>query len=88
MPQQVAFVVVPGNAPGQRIGLVTFNQPGYHVTDYDRGGITEERCKDLVHEFNAERNVSDEVAEAMLGGSMFGWNAPIAQPAVDYFTQG
>lgn len=81
----VAYVRVPGNQPGQRIGIVTFNESGYHVTTYDLPSYTNEHVDGMVNRLNERINVSPEVSEAMLAGSMFGWDVPLAKAARDHF---
>jgi hypothetical protein len=34
---------------------------------------------------NLNKNVTPDILEAALMGSMFGWTVPAARPAVDYF---
>ncbi len=80
----VCYVVIPGAAQGKRIGIVRLNESGYYLTDYDYYD-TEEQCKEHVELLNKSLGVSPKVAQSMLEGSMFGWDCPCAQPAIDHF---
>ena len=83
----ICAVKVPGNAPGKRIGLVKFYETGYYPSNLDSIAFTDEQAEQAVLEFNAERGVSPEVSESALEGSMFGWHAPCADPAIEFFKQ-
>lgn len=84
------YVVVRGNAPGKRIGLVKYNDgAGYYPTDYDTvHSHTIEDVKNVVRSMNELLGVSEEVQEAMEFGSMFGWHLPLAQCAHEHFGSG
>ena len=80
----ICYVVIPGAAKGKRIGIVVYGESGYYLTDYDSHD-TEAQCKEHVTLVNKSLGVSPRVEEAMLSGSMFGWDCPAAQPAIDHF---
>jgi hypothetical protein len=80
----VCYIVVPGAAKGKRIGIVRYGESGYYLTDYDCYN-TEAECKEHVGLINKSLGVSPKIEEAMLYGSMFGWECPAAQPAIDHF---
>jgi len=50
---------------------------GYYPTDWPTGYTQE-----IIDKLNARLGVSKAQAEAMLVGSMFGWNVPGANPAM------
>ena len=76
----MAYVTIPGNAKGERIGLVKFGESGYYQTTDDRVDSLDD-CRDLVRLLNERLGVSKEVAESMFAGSMFGWRCPAAERA-------
>jgi hypothetical protein len=79
----VAYVVIPGNKKGLRIGLVKFGESGYYQSDYDTSE-TEEDCRIMADRLNERMGVTREVAESMFAGSMFGWHCPAAARARIY----
>jgi hypothetical protein len=83
--QKVAYVVIPGNKRGERIGLIRFGESGYYQTTWDHLE-TEEECKELVDYMNGKLGVPADVAHAMFVGSMFGWRVPGASGAVQFFS--
>lgn len=81
---EACYVVIPGNQKGKRIGIVKFNEIGYYPTNYDHHE-TVDQCEDHVRLINESLGVSPEIEEAMLSGSMFGWDVPAARPAVERY---
>lgn len=81
---ELCYIVIPGNQKGKRIGIVKFNETGYYPTDYDHHE-GEEKCREHVRLINESLGVSPEIEEAMLSGSMFGWDVPAARPAVERY---
>jgi hypothetical protein len=79
----LAYVVIPGNAKGKRIGIVKFGESGYYQTDYDPCDSIE-GCRQQVRYLNERLGVSEEVEESMFAGSMFGWHVPYAERARIY----
>jgi len=81
LPKQ-CFVHVMGNKPAQSIGLVRLGASGYYQVAEPRTAAvtTADEAKALVRELNAEQGVTGLQAECMLVGSMFGWEAPGADP--------
>lgn len=77
----LCYVVVPGAEPGKRIGIVKRGETGYYLTDYDMPTVSNLAVKEFVAEQNAKLGVEPAEAEAMLYGSCFGWDAPIANAA-------
>ena len=81
----LCYVVVPGAAPGKRIGIVKRGEKGYYLSDYDRpygfgiGYLSQAKIEDWVREMNERLDVDPAQAESMLMGSMFGWDCPGAQ---------
>ncbi len=79
-----AYVYVPGNVTPRRIALVVFEDNGYYPTTYDTGQ-PEAECRRLVRSLNARNNIPEAIEDAMLFGSMFGWNIRAARAACDFF---
>jgi hypothetical protein len=79
----LCYVVVPGAAPGKRIGIVKRDERGYYLTDYDQetssGFMSDQWIKDFVAEMNDKLGVTAAQPDGMLTGSMFGWDVPGAQ---------
>lgn len=73
------YVVVPGAQPGKRIGIVKRGESGYWLTDFDRAEHSEQLVESAVTAMNSKRGISPEQSEAMLIGSMFGWDVPGAR---------
>ena len=77
---KLCYVVVPGAAPGKRIGIVKRGEKGYYLTDFDTTMAPEERVEEAVKMMNERLKVSAAQSQAMLIGSMFGWNVFGADP--------
>ena len=85
----LVYVAINGNRPGERIGLVKFGQSGYYpAKGYDYAPHTIEEVREVVNKLNARLEVPQDVAEAALVGSMFGWACPGAYKAVAFFGEG
>ena len=82
---RLAYVAIPGNDPGKRIGIVRYLETGYYPCDFDSQGNTIEQVKEHVNLLNERLEIPKNVADAMLYGSMFGWHVPAARPAVEYW---
>jgi hypothetical protein len=78
---KAAFVFIPGNAPGHRIGHVELGMHGYYKSTLDSPLYSEEQARSIVADFNRRLGVSPAQSEAMKSGSMFGWDTPAANPA-------
>ena len=81
------YIVVPGNEPAKAVGAVIFGESGYNATTYDHFATLEE-CRELVTHINGRLGISEEVADAMLIGSMVGWHVPGAEAARRHFERG
>lgn len=68
-----------------RLIIITKGESGY--TDVNDSNNSSEKNKELADGHNAEMGVTKAQAEAMLSGSMFGWNIPAADPK-NYNEQG
>ncbi|MEE1320200.1 MAG: hypothetical protein UHM85_01535 [Acutalibacteraceae bacterium] len=68
-----------------RLIIITKGESGY--TDVNDSNNSSEKNKELADGHNAEMGVTKAQAEAMLSGSMFGWNTPAADPK-NYNEQG
>jgi hypothetical protein len=83
---QAAYVVIPGNKRGQRIGIVKYRESGYYQTDYDSAeSLTLDDLERIVDDLNARLGIPADVSESMKYASIFGWQAPIADRAHHYF---
>ena len=60
------------------VGIVKKGESGYYPIESD--GKDAEQNKALAKLLNAQNGVSPKQAEAMKAGSMFGWDAPAADP--------
>ena len=76
----IAYVVIPGNKTGERIGLVKFGESGYYQTFYDNAEDIA-HCHIAVRLLNDQIGVTQDIEESMLAGSMFGWSCPAARRA-------
>lgn len=73
---EAAYVAVDGQ---DVLCLVKRGEPGYHLTDWKlKKSITAQQFAD---QMNERINVTTIQAEAMLNGSMFGWQTKSADPA-------
>lgn len=81
-----AYTVILGNRPGERIGLVKYNETGYYpCPGWDAPSMTLEEVKEHVAGLNERLGIPANVAESMTYASLFGWHAPCAAPAHAYF---
>ena len=87
LPQPIAYVFIPGNEPGKRIGIVTFGESGYYATNYDQTTYSVEDCRRHVATLNERLGIPEEVAESMLYGSMYGWDVLAAAAARKHFAR-
>jgi len=78
------FIVIKGNTPGQRVGIVRAGESGYLATTSTTGAddpsMTEAQVIELVNYFNHCLNVTPQQAAAAMIGSMFGWHCQGADP--------
>jgi hypothetical protein len=74
---KACYIVVPGAEPGKRIGIVKQGEVGYYLTDYDNvPSMSLVEITGMVEQFNLKLGVDAKTADAMLIGSMFGWDVP------------
>jgi hypothetical protein len=79
----LCYVVVPGAKIGERIGIVKRGESGYYTTDLDDGSLPTVAngalsVEDYVSHMNERLGISNDEAQRMLTGSMFGWHVPAA----------
>ena len=75
------YIFVAGGHPGKQVGLIRRGEKGYYLSDYDEKEPV--LAADLVRRLNRRLGVGLLQAEAMQVGSMFGWDAPGVQAALD-----
>lgn len=68
------------NPVGRRIVAIRRGERGYYPTNFDDSHLTEEEITDLVGVLNGRLGVTPREKEAMIVGSMFGWDMPGADP--------
>lgn len=83
----ICYVVIPGNDPGKRMGLVKWYEMGYYPSDYDLVSNTDKQAHEHVNLLNQRLGISEEVAESAMAASMFGWHIPAAKKAIEFFKQ-
>lgn len=72
------FAFAPDRGPGKYVVAIKRGELGCFPTTYDEQDPV--KAKELVTHLNTNKlNITEEVAEAMLLGSMFGWDCPGAQ---------
>ena len=78
LPEQ-CYIYVPTE---NRIGIVKKGESGYYKTDIlESNNIkTHDEAKTFVDELNSKLGVTSAQREAMMAGSMFGWQTPAADP--------
>jgi hypothetical protein len=67
--RQARYVVVPGAAPGKRIGIVKRGKKGYYLTNFDSPKASGKTISDFVAGMNALLCVDTAEAQAMLNDS-------------------
>lgn len=77
---ETCYVIVPGNDPGNRVGIVVRGGIGYLKTSIDNPSYDPRTLSELVRSMNDEQGVTADQEEAMLVGSMIGWHVPGADP--------
>jgi hypothetical protein len=81
-----AYTTVEGNKPGERIGLVKYNETGYYACPgWDDPSMSIQEVRDHVAFLNGRLEIPADVAESMSFASCFGWDKPIAERAHEYF---
>jgi len=77
---QMCFAFLEGALPGERIVAIRRGEKGCYRTSLDDAETSVDQARELVDTMNRKLCISDEEREAMLGGSMFGWDTAAAQP--------
>jgi hypothetical protein len=85
MIDNLCYITIPSNPKGQRIGIVKLGEPGYYGVDFDHHN-TAESAREHVRLLNDRLGIPKEIERSMRNGSMFGWNVPAAQTAIQFFT--
>lgn len=75
-----AFAFIACHEPGNRVVAVRRGESGYFKTDLDRVGASSDEAKAMVERYNRKLGVSLEQKAALLFGSLFGFDAPGADP--------
>jgi hypothetical protein len=84
MLDNICYVTIPGNPKGKRIGIVSLGESGYYAVDFDHHD-TVEAAHEHVSLLNDRLGISKEIEQSMRDGSMFGWQVPAAQKAIQFF---
>ena len=82
---QICYVHVRGQKPGQRIGIVQYLDKGYFVTGVDIFSNNADEVDAHIDDINASLGISPEVRYAMEIGSMMNWRVPGARAALEHF---
>lgn len=72
---ELCYVAVPERA---ELGIVKWGEKGYFKTSYGPFQTSKD-AQTFANEMNARLGISPAVAEAMLAGSLFGWEIPAVQ---------
>lgn len=72
---------IPENEIGHRIVVIRRGQ-GVIQSRYDHAALTEETARCLVRDVNRHLGVSPSQREALLAGSLYGWDSPAADPSL------
>jgi hypothetical protein len=81
----IAYVFIPEQVPGKRIGCVRFLEEGYYTTFVNDEHMTRDQAEAFVTNVNERLGIPSDVVEAMHCGSMFGWQSPAARKALEFF---
>jgi hypothetical protein len=81
----IAYVFIPEQVPGKRVGCIHFLENGYYSTFVNDEGMTRDQAETFVTKVNERLGIPADVVEAMHCGSMFGWQIPAARKALDFF---
>ncbi len=84
MIDNLCYTTIPSNPKGQRIGIVKLGELGYYGVDFDHHN-TAESAREHVRLLNNRLGIPKEVEQSMRDGSMFGWDVPAAQRAIQFF---
>lgn len=76
---ELCYAVLEDREPGKRIILIKSGELGYYQTDYDCSTLPIEQLRTVVAGMNARLGVNPAQVEAMLIGSLFGWDVPGAR---------
>jgi hypothetical protein len=82
---QICYIHVRGQKPGQRIGIVQYLDKGYYATNLDSPALDNEAVEDTINYANERLGVSPDVRYAMEIGSMMNWRVPGARAALEHF---
>ena len=78
----IAYAVIRGNKPGERVGIVRQGEMGYYpAKGYDVPTHDIEDVEAFVLTLNEKIGIPEDVATSAFYGSMFGWNVPGANLA-------
>jgi hypothetical protein len=76
----MCFALIACHLPGKRIVAIKRGETGYYGTTLDDVSLSLEQAKAIVDHYNRKLEVSEAQKNALLIGSMFGCDAPGAQP--------
>ncbi|HQR21835.1 MAG TPA: hypothetical protein PKV98_13260 [Burkholderiaceae bacterium] len=70
----LCYALLACNPAGERIVAIRRNERGHFSTSLDAPSQSLEQARATVDLLNRKLGVSEEQKQAMIGGSMFGWN--------------
>ncbi len=74
------FALIACNEPGDRIVILKRGERGYFKTTLDSDRINLQHARDIVATYNKKLGVARSEKEAMIAGSLFGFEVPGANP--------
>ena len=84
-PTVAAFVLLQSKEPGLRIGAICWMEPGYRYCDADDPTKPDDYASSLVVKLNKSLRLPEDIRDSVVAASMFGWDQPVAMPALQYF---
>lgn len=73
----ICYAYVPGNPPERAVVIIKRGESGYYPSRVcPPAAMTPDEIKALVNSMNEDIKVTSAMSEAMLVGSMFGWDVP------------
>jgi hypothetical protein len=86
-PAVAAFVLLQAREPGLRIGVISWMESGYRYSDADDPTRPDDYASSVVQQLNKFLGLPEEIRDSAVAASMFGWDQPVGQPAIQYYKQ-